>query len=100
MNAEQLADVVPTPKSKTTLNSFVSQRGTKRKIHGESQFFPAKRLPNSKEMKRLMGLLMSYTVKTCMSNHFYTIEGDIRKQSEGGSIGSDLTGEAARLFMI
>ena len=40
------------------------------------------------------------SVEICMYNHFYTIGGVIRKQKEGGSIGSDLTGEEARLYMI
>ena len=35
-----------------------------------------------------------------MENHFYTIGGDIRLQSNGGAIGSDLTGECARLYMM
>ena len=35
-----------------------------------------------------------------MANHFYTIGDVIRRQTEGGSIGSDLTGEAARLYML
>ena len=97
---EKLSDVVPTPKTKTTLNSFIAQRGTARKTNGDSQFVPAERLPDCEETKRLIGLLCSETVKTCMMSHFYTIGGDIRKQSEGGSIGSDLTGECARLVMI
>ena len=39
-------------------------------------------------------------VGVVMENHFYTIGGDIRRQEEGGSIGSDLTGEVARLYML
>ena len=35
-----------------------------------------------------------------MSNHFYTIGGEIRVQEDGGSIGSDLTGEVARNYML
>ena len=39
-------------------------------------------------------------VEVVMANHFYTIGDVIRRQMEGGSIGSDLTGEAARLYML
>merc|ERR1712082_448445 len=39
-------------------------------------------------------------VEVVMANHFYTIGDNIRRQEEGGSIGSDLTGEAARLYML
>ena len=35
-----------------------------------------------------------------MSNNFYTIGGEIRVQSEGGSIGSDITEEVIRVYML
>ena len=35
-----------------------------------------------------------------MSNYFYTIGGNIRQQEEGGSIGSDATGELTRIYML
>ena len=34
-----------------------------------------------------------------MSNHHYTFDGNIRRQSDGGSIGVDLTGEIVRNVM-
>ena len=39
-------------------------------------------------------------VDVCMSNHYYTIGGEIGRQMEGGAIGSDLTGEEARIYMF
>ena len=35
-----------------------------------------------------------------MENHFYRIDTHIRRQREGGAIGSDATGECARLYML
>ena len=35
-----------------------------------------------------------------MSNHFYTIDGSVRRQTDGGAIGSDETGENSRVFML
>ena len=35
-----------------------------------------------------------------MNNHYYKINGQIRRQAEGGAIGSELTGEVARNFMV
>ena len=35
-----------------------------------------------------------------MDNHFYMVGGDIRRQTKGGAIGSDLTGETALLYML
>ena len=36
----------------------------------------------------------------CMENHFYSIDGKVRRQLEGGAIGSVLTGDNARLYML
>ena len=44
--------------------------------------------------------MISSSINVCMSNHFYTIGGVIRQQEEGGSIGSDATGELSRVFML
>ena len=37
---------------------------------------------------------------TVLSNHFYTFGGSIRRQTKGGSIGSELTGEISRIYML
>ena len=39
------------------------------------------------------------TVSVCMSNHYYTFGGELHKQTDGGAIGSSLTGEMARDVM-
>ena len=44
--------------------------------------------------------MASAGVKTVMSNHFYTIGGIIRKQTDGGAIGSDMTGEMSCVYML
>ena len=43
---------------------------------------------------------MGAATKTTMNNHFYTINSEIRRQKEGGAIGSDATGECSRLYML
>ena len=52
--------------------------------------------------KRCFQLLSSVKVliKTAMENHIYTWNGSIKKQSKGGAIGSDLTGELGVFFML
>ena len=35
-----------------------------------------------------------------LSNHYYTFDNQIYKQSKGGSIGSELTGEVSRVYML
>ena len=44
--------------------------------------------------------MASAGVKTVMSNHFYTIRGIIRKQTDGGAIGLDMTGEMWCVYML
>ena len=96
----KLSDVVPIPKSRTTCNSFINPRKNSKISNGENQFEAPLRLPTVEETKRLIGLLTANATTLCMENHYYTIGGNIRRQADGGSIGSDLTGETARVYML
>ena len=78
-----LGHVVPIPKSKTTLKSFVSPRDRARETDGDSQFNGSVREPTPEEKKKLIGLMAASAVEVCMANHYYTIGGDIRIQSQG-----------------
>ena len=73
---------------------------TERATGGDSQFGEVTRAPTSTEVKKLIGMMAASSVEACMSHHYYTIDGVIRRQKDGGSIGSDLTGEEARLYML
>ena len=95
-----LAEVVPVPKGTTTLKSFVEPGKTARLSNGDNQFYETIRDPTNAEVKKLIGIMLSNTIDMVMSNHFYTIGGNIRQQEEGGSIGSDATGELSRIFML
>ena len=44
-------------------------------------------------------LALSNTVNICMGNHFYLFGGSLHRQTDGGAIGSSLTGEVARDVM-
>ena len=57
-------------------------------------------VPDNQELKSLLGMAIKKGVHTCLSNHYYTFGGQIRRQSKGGSIGSELTGEVSRLYML
>ena len=82
-------------KIKTTLKSFVSPRNRAKASNSDSQFSEAERESNECETKKLIRLMAASGVEIYMGNHYYTIGIEIRKQSEGGAIGSDLTGEEA-----
>ena len=73
---------------------------TSKQTGGTSQFESVLRQPTESETKVLIGLMAGTAIEVVMANHFYTIGDNIRRQEEGGSIGSDLTGEAARLYML
>ena len=46
------------------------------------------------------GVMMSNTIETVMSNHYYYIGGEIRVLTEGGCIGPDMIREIACVYMI
>ena len=88
-----MTDVLTVPKAKTTLKSWVEPRKTAKTTQGDSQFYNVVRKPSQSETKKLIGILVSKTTEIVMSNHFFTIGDEVRFQSVGGAIGSDLTGE-------
>ena len=48
----------------------------------------------------MLAIAMEVSLKAIMENHVYTFEGEIRKQSEGGPIGSETAQAASRLALI
>ena len=100
LKKEKLETVVPIPKRTTTLNSWLKPQGTAKVTNGNSQFTPAPEKPSKSQVKKLVGLTLGVAVKQTMTKHFYSIAGEYRRQLKGGAIGSDATGEAARLYMI
>ena len=92
--------MVPEPKGKTTLNSYIKPRGRAKETNEDSQFKKVTRNPTAKEIKILVSLLIAKATETTMENHFYSIGGDIRIQTDGGAVGSDTTGEESRLYML
>ena len=97
---EGLGKCVPVPKGTTTLNSFTNPKGKAKDTNGDSLFHMTETEPNENQVTRMIALATANTVKECMSNHYYTFNGDIRRQKEGGAIGSDLTGETSRVVMV
>ena len=82
---------VPVPT--TTLNSFI----TKPK---EKQFVPLDPLPNVSQLNTLVTLVLGESVRSCMSHHYYSIGGQIKRQTDGGAIGVDLKNEVSCLYML
>ena len=59
----------------------------------------AEREPTEIEKRQMMKESLKIAMETIMNNRTYKFEDVTRKQGEGGAIGSDLTGEMARIFM-
>ena len=97
---EGLGEVLPVPKGTTTFHSFTNPKKRARETNGDNQYHEPLRNPTKEEIQQCIGIMVSETVKICMSNHYYTIGGQIRVQSTGGAIGSDLTGEVTRVYML
>ena len=54
---------------------------------------------NNDDINRLIGIASAKSTDTVMRNHFYTINGEIRRQSDGSPIGLDISVEITGLYM-
>ena len=55
--------------------------------------------PNEEETRKIWSIAVEVLVTKTMRNHCYMFEGRIYRQEEGGSIGLDLTGVVADIYM-
>ena len=78
------------------MNSLGNPRDTARDTEGDSQFEPIEREPTTRDIRVMIALAVATSVVTCMGNHYYSFGGNLMKQMDGGSTGSDLTGEVSR----
>ena len=60
---------------------------------------PTKPPETSGEVRKLMAMALKAAIKVFMSNHAYRFRGDIKVQTEGGSIGASLTVQLSRVVM-
>lgn len=58
------------------------------------------RKPTEIEEKKMFGKALELMLTTCMDNHLYQFNNEVRIQSKGGPIGLRLTGEIADCMMI
>ena len=91
----ELDNYIPTKKSGTLLK-LAAREGDQESLFNWADV----KEPDEKIKQALLGLAVRKGVHTCMSNHYYTFNGQLRRQAKGGSIGSELTGEVARLYML
>jgi hypothetical protein len=70
-----------------------------RKAH-KSKFLAPKRKPTKIEERGMIGKAVEVLIISCMNNHVYKFNNQLRIHSRGGPIGLGLTGEIADCFMI
>ena len=95
-----IADVCPTRKNK---------RGRPPKITGcavdkgiDKRYAPwnkPKRTPDDVTCKKMLSEALKVAIKFIMKNHVYRYGDEMKKQTKGGPIGLELTGELAGVFM-
>ena len=96
---ETMREILPRPKRRTTLNSFLNPSKQARENGGVNQFCPPARRITKDEIKMVLGETLACTVASTMGSHCYKIGGTIRNQGSGGIIGSGLTTQVSRKVM-
>ena len=71
--------------------------GPKARAEDKSWLPPAEE-PTPRQKMRMFGMMVRVCIKLAMSNHYYTFNGEIRRQSKGAATGNSLTMELSRLF--
>ena len=49
------------------------------------------RAPTEEERRKMLGIMLELAITTCMGNHFYLIDGKVKRQAEGAGIGLRLS---------
>ena len=60
---------------------------------------PPESIPNRDEVKKMLAEALRITIQFIMKNHIYSFNNTLRKQTCGGPIGLELTGDLAQIFM-
>ena len=71
-----------------------------KKKRNETVWIKPKRSPTKTEERTMFGIALEIMLITCMDNHVYLFENEVRVQKKGGPIGLKLTGEIADCIMI
>ena len=69
-------------------------------VRAEDQsWLPRSRKPGWRQIRKMVGCLVSVACRLVMKNHFYSYNNQIRKQGKGGAIGNSLTQRFGQLLM-
>ena len=60
---------------------------------------PENTTPDENTTKKMMATALKIVIKFIMGNHIYNINGKLKRQTKGGPIGLELTGDIAQVYM-
>ena len=83
--------------SKRNNNSkFLAQSKDKAlETNRDKKFIPSVRVSSVRDVRVMIAVTRAISVMTCIDNHYYSFGGYLRKQTDVGSIGLDLTREGS-----
>ena len=90
---DKLEEVLPIMVRKRSMRQIAGKKSM-------SGFQQPARLPTTRELRSMLALAFKKATLATLSRHVYTFDGKTFIQGKGGSIGSELTGELARLYML
>ena len=64
----------------------------------DQSWIPPSDQPSSRQIMKMLGIMISFCIKLAMNNHYYIFNSDIRRQGKGGATGNSLTMELSRMF--
>ena len=96
---EGLTDVIPKRQLQTRRALTINCLSEDAAKQDDKKWFRAGN-PNENQKKRMLAMAVAHGVKVVMTNHVYTVGDLIHLQTEGGSIGLQLTGILAEVVMM
>ena len=100
LNERKIAQFCPTRKHKTGAPKITGCAISENKTKRFAPWEPPSNTPNEQDKRKMLAVALNIAVKVIMKNHIYSFDGKMRRQSKGGPIGLDLTGDLAQIFMM
>ena len=63
-----------------------------------SKWREPRRQPTEVQRRRMLGIVMEYSINICMSNHFYMLGGEVKRQARGAGTGLRLSEALGRVY--
>ena len=95
-----LRTVCPTRRSNRRPPEITASGIKSEKAKRFEPWLPPTAIPNEREQRLMLTEALKIGMLVVMNNHTYTFDGKVYRQQSGGSIGLELTGNIAQVFMI